>query len=89
MRMRTQAKAMEYIREQDPNTSLTPWALRKMVLTGKIPSVQVGRKRLIDLDTLDDYLSPTPEETRDVNESYGAIRPVSIERKSASIGSCQ
>jgi len=82
MRMRTKAEVMAYIREHDPDTALTPWALRSMVLTGKIPSVQVGRKRLIDLDTLDNYLSPTPapasDTNTDTNEAYGIIRPIDI-----------
>lgn len=78
MRMRTQSKVMDYIREQDPDTEITPWALRNMVLTGKIPSVEVGKKRLIDLDTLEDYLSPAPEAAPDTDEAYGTIRPIGI-----------
>ena len=44
MRMRTQAEVMKFIKEHDPDTALTPWALRGMVLSGKIPSVQVDRQ---------------------------------------------
>jgi hypothetical protein len=75
-RMRTQSEVMAYIKQQDPQTSLTPWALRNMILTGKIPSIEVGRKRLIDLDTLDRYLSPTPESVSGNKLGYGNIRPV-------------
>ena len=59
MRMRTQAQALAAIKAEDPETNLTAWALRQMVLTGVVPSVQVGRKRLIDLDRLSEYLTPT------------------------------
>lgn len=78
MRMRTQAEVMAYIRESDPDTALTPWALRSMVLSGKIPSTTVGRKRLIDLDTLELYLSPAPEPEPNSELGYGTIRPVNI-----------
>lgn len=78
MRMRTLAETMTYIKSQDPQTALTPCALRSMVLSGKIPFVQVGRKRLIDLDTLNDYLLYAPEPTPTAGESYGTIRPVRI-----------
>ena len=76
--MRTQRAVMDYIRTIDPQTSLTPWALRNLVLTGQVPSVMVGRKRLIDLDTLEQYLlrAHEPEPSTDVTE--GAIRPISV-----------
>jgi hypothetical protein len=66
---------MKHIRQIDPDTALTPWALRNMVLSGKIPSVQVGRKRLINIDTLGEYLTPTPDPAPP-QESFGVIRPL-------------
>ncbi len=56
-RMRTIPKAFEEIKQADPNTDLTLRALRLMVNNGSIPTVQVGRKRLVDLDLLFDTLS--------------------------------
>ena len=56
-RMRTIPKAFEEIKQADPNTDLTLRALRRMVNNGSIPTVQVGRKRLVDLDLLFDTLS--------------------------------
>ena len=79
MRMRTQSAAIKHIRAHDPDSAITPWALRSMVLSGQIPSVQVGRKRLIDLDTLNLYLSPETESTNINNgDIYGTVRPVRI-----------
>ncbi len=78
MRMRTQAKVMAHIREKDPDTDLTPWALRQMVLTGVIPSCEVGKKRLIDLDTLDQYLISASKPPAARDEPRGVIRPISI-----------
>lgn len=57
MRMRTIPKAFEAVKQADPNTDLTLRALRRMVNNGSIPTVQVGRKRLVDLDLLFDTLS--------------------------------
>ena len=57
MRMRTIPKAFEAVKQADPNTDLTLRALRRMVNNGPIPTVQVGRKRLVDLDLLFDTLS--------------------------------
>jgi len=75
MRMRTQSEVMKHIRQDDPDTAITPWALRSMVLSGKIPSVQVGRKRLINIDTLPEYLSPTSE-PEPPERTFGVIRPL-------------
>ena len=56
MRMRTIDQAITYLRDRDPETAITKNALRQMVKNGDIPSVQVGRKRLIALETLDERL---------------------------------
>lgn len=75
MRMRTLSEVMEHIRENDPQTSITPWGLRRMVLEGLIPHVAVGRKRLIDIDMLDKYLSQTIQ-SHQKEPAYGQIRRV-------------
>ena len=54
--MRTQKEVMQYIKEQDPETRITPNALRNMIISGKIPHVRVGSKYLIDIDMIDAYL---------------------------------
>lgn len=56
-RMRTIAKAFEEVKTIDPDTSLTMRALRRLINSGNIPSVQVGNKFLINLDLLFQYLS--------------------------------
>ena len=52
-RMRLQKDVFAYIKAKDPPTALTNHALRCMVLDGTIPHVDVGRKKLINLDVLD------------------------------------
>ena len=56
-RMRTIPKAYKEIKALDPHTDLTLRALRRMVQSGEIPSVQVASKKLINLDLLLDVLS--------------------------------
>ena len=39
-----------------PNTAITPYFIRQLALEGKVKSVMAGRKRLINLDDLLQYL---------------------------------
>lgn len=55
-RIRTIDKGYQEYRETDPNTSLTKTALRRIIITHKIPSFMVGGKYLFDLDMLETYL---------------------------------
>lgn len=57
MRMRTIDQAAAWLQENDPETALTKTALRRLVVTGQLPSVRVGQKYLISLETLEDYLA--------------------------------
>lgn len=56
-RMRTISEAAKYIREADPETAFTETALRRLIVTGAVPSVRVGVKYLIDLDALEAFLA--------------------------------
>ena len=55
-RMRTMDKAIEYLHQVDEGCELTKCALRRLVITGRLPSVRIGQKYLINLDTLEKYL---------------------------------
>lgn len=55
-RMRTISEAVSEIRAQDPQTAVTAYRVRQLILTGSLPSVRAGNKYLIDLDILLDYL---------------------------------
>lgn len=54
--MRTIAAAAAELRKLDPNTAVTPYAIKQMVLSGKIPHIKAGKKRLINMDILERYL---------------------------------
>ncbi len=61
-RLRTLTETYNYIKEQDNETAITPNALRRMVVSGQIPCVKAGKKYLIDLDALFEYLKGTKPE---------------------------
>lgn len=79
VRMRFPAQALEELRKDDPGTPVTLNMIRTLIRRGIIPSVQVGRGRLINYDALLAYLEhPTeikPEQAhgiRRVDERAGA-----------------
>lgn len=55
-RMRTAKAALEELKERDPNTAFTERAIRRLILTGELPSVRIGRKYLINMDCLYSFL---------------------------------
>ncbi len=55
-RMRTLNECYEELKKMDENTSLSKYGLRQLALSGAIPTVMCGRKRLINLDMLIVYL---------------------------------
>ena len=55
-RMRTLAEAYKAIKAEDPSTSFTMTALRRLAASGTLPCVRSGSKYLVDLDTLSEYL---------------------------------
>lgn len=55
-RMRLLKEAAEEIKSVDPGTAITPYFIRQLALEGKVKSVMAGRKRLINLDDLLQYL---------------------------------
>ena len=75
-RMRTIQEAAAELRRIDPDTAVTPYRIRQMVLDGTLPHVNAGNKRLINLDTLLQYLTEAPAPAP-APPMYGHIRPVS------------
>jgi excisionase family DNA binding protein len=77
-KMRTIDQAAAFVQEQDVNTSLTKTAIRRLVTTGKIPSVRIGTKYLVDLDVLTNYLvTGTP--TQEPVTALGNIRRIGVQ----------
>ena len=77
-RMWTLTPTAELFKERDPSTAVTKHWIRSLVLEGKVPSVMVGRKRLINVDALIDYIAScgsTAEQTQP-KSTTGGIRRV-------------
>ncbi len=55
-RMRTAEGALHIIQEEDPGTAVTLRFVRGLIATGAVPCVPVGRKKLVDVDKLMEYL---------------------------------
>lgn len=72
-RMRTLTEAVTAIRTADPGTALTRSALRRLVVTGAVPSVRIGQKYLVDLDMLDNYLGGQPQRQETVRNGIRRI----------------
>jgi excisionase family DNA binding protein len=73
LRMRYPKQALDLIREEDPGTQLTVNFIRQLAYSGRIPSVKVGRRHLIDVDALYEYLKNP--------NVYEEVLPVGIVRK--------
>jgi len=50
-------EAYEEIKKADPGTAITMNYVRKLVVSGAVWSIRVGRRYLINMDDLEDYLA--------------------------------
>lgn len=73
MRMRTIDQAYAELRAADPHCALAKTALRRMVVSGRIPSIRVGPKYLLDIDRLEECLF-TPEKAESPTTPGGLRR---------------
>lgn len=55
-RMRTATGALEIIKQQDPDSAVTLRTIRRLINTGELHYVPVGRKKLVNVDELLEYL---------------------------------
>ena len=57
MKMRTINEAHAELLATDPGCCLTKTAIRRLLVTGAVPSVRVGQKYLVSMEALEHYLS--------------------------------
>ena len=57
LHMRTIKEAAAHYKEQDPQTALTETAIRMLIRSGQVPSMMVGKKYLVSLEALDNFLA--------------------------------
>ena len=75
-RMRYPEQALAELKLEDPSTPVTVYMIRRLVSTGTIPSIQMGRRRLLNYDSLLEYLAhPVPEEAE---HQRGGIRKIDV-----------
>jgi len=55
-RMRTLSEAYAYIKEKDPETAISANFVRCLIVSGTVPRMKCGKKYLVDVDVLMDYL---------------------------------
>lgn len=64
MRIRTISQAHREIKDADPETAITEYRIRQLVVDGVIPSTKSGAKYLIDMDKLQEYFTTGLRKTR-------------------------
>ncbi len=76
-RMRTIIQVVEYLKEEDPKSCISEHYLRQLVKQNKVPVFYAGRKALINLDKLLEYLAgDLPEADLEPAQRIGVIRKV-------------
>lgn len=61
-RIRTAPGALEIIQAEDPGTAITLRCIRRLIATGAVPHIDVGRKKLVNVDELQAFLAGTTKE---------------------------
>ncbi|MDO5398570.1 MAG: hypothetical protein Q4G33_11650 [bacterium] len=72
--MRGIKQAIAELKAADPDTALTERALRRLVASEAIPSVKIGRKHLINMSVLSDYLHNGAQAADNVISVHGIRR---------------
>jgi len=65
--MRTDKQVIEELKANDPDCSFTRHALRQLAISGVMPYVKVGNKRLFSMENIEAFLRGTvPESSNDM-----------------------
>lgn len=76
-RMRYTEAALEQLRAEDPETPVTAYMIKRMISSGVLPSIKVGRRRLFNYDDMLAYLQrPQPLPADQEPKTAGGIRRV-------------
>lgn len=77
VRMRTVKATVEYFKQQDPETPVNEYMLRRLIKQNKIPVVNAGNKVLINLDRFIEYLNDNVDvQEEETKQEYGMLRKV-------------
>lgn len=77
-RMRTAEGVLRELRAFDPNTEISLHFVRKLILSGKLPVVCAGCRKMVDVDRVLDYLAQGEqlEDAQAGAAQYGQIRRI-------------
>ena len=76
---RTLDSCFDEIKRQDPGTALTRTALRRLVTSGTIPSVRIGRKYLVNIDNVWLFLRGELDQDPPIPaQQFGTIRRIGV-----------
>ena len=75
-RMRTLDEAYNELKQLDGNTAVSKYFIRQLALSGKIPTVMCGRKRLLNFDGLLAYLNGTAPSTAEQTPRLVGVYPI-------------
>lgn len=76
-RLRTINEAVRYLKQQDPETSMTPYFIRRMIVEGQVPTIMAGKKYLVDLDRLLEHLDQQLESDQKTKpQTQGVMRHI-------------
>ena len=74
-RMRYPAEALAMLKEDDPETRVTLPFIQRLLKSGKVPYIKVGRCRMLNYDKLLEYLQ-NPDNWDERTLTFGGIRPI-------------
>ena len=79
-KMRTVNEAAQELKQLDPNTAMSPYHIRRLCLDGVLPTVRAGKKLLLDLNLLVEYMTdPTADKfkpRKTATDTIGGIRRI-------------
>lgn len=82
VRVRSISEACQMLKADDPDSRITASMLRRWVADGTIPCIRVGRKILLNYDTVISYLStPYTSAAVETDTEPGTVRPVPVSVK--------
>ena len=56
-RIRTINQAYNLIKFEDPETGISEYMIKKLVMEGKIPSIKSGNRHYVDVDAVQNYIA--------------------------------
>ena len=82
VKIRSLREALAYIKTLDADTGISENAIRRLVVFGKVPSVKIGKKYLVNVDMLVSYfedrlsVGETEKIELEVKETGDDIHPI-------------